>query len=477
MLFFHQMGQDQPLPVPLQLILAAGRSQAQPAARLPGLHQQMHLRVVPQRLVMPDALHGVPDRLPVQDAALAEAHLQPEAVRKLPLQDFQLHLAHELRVDFSLLRRPDHMELGILLLHLAQPLQQGIGIRPLRQYLIVEDRGQQRFFRALQPAQAVPRPGGGRPRHRADLSRLGFLRHSVFLPAVQADLIYLLLSLPHAQQRLHLQASSQDLHPGQPGALGVPGDLEHPGGEFLWIVSRRNIPGHGVQQGFNALHLQGAAEQAGEKLPFAAEPGGLFLRNAALRQEGLHGAFVAYGDLLRRLRRLKIHAAVAEPVLDLPRQRAPVRPGLIHLVDEQDHRHPVGLQQAPEGQGMPLHPVRAADQQHRPVQHAQGSFHFAGKIHVSRGVHQGDLHPPPVQLRLLGKDGDSPLPLLNVRIQEGVPMIHPARLSQPARGIKQRFGQRGFSRVHMGQQPDHQAFFLHGVFLPSRRIYQPGLPA
>ena len=63
----RQVRQNQPLPVTVQQILRAGRSQNQPAARLARLQQQMHLRIVPQGLKVADALHRGGNGLPVAD--------------------------------------------------------------------------------------------------------------------------------------------------------------------------------------------------------------------------------------------------------------------------------------------------------------------------------------------------------------------------------------------------------------------------
>ena len=54
---------------------------------------------------------------------------------------------------------------------------------------------------------------------------------------------------------------------------------------------------------------------------------------------------------------------------------------------------------------------------------------------MSRGVQQGDGHGLQGEHRLLGEDGDAPLPLLGVRIQKGVPVVHPAHAAQLSSGV------------------------------------------
>lgn len=48
---------------------------------------------------MADALHGCGDRFTVENTALAERDLQPEAAAAETLEYLQLHLAHELHAD------------------------------------------------------------------------------------------------------------------------------------------------------------------------------------------------------------------------------------------------------------------------------------------------------------------------------------------------------------------------------------------
>ena len=75
-----QMSQNQPLPVPVQHILAAAAFKDQSAARLPGLQQKMDLRIVAQGLKMAHALHSVPNRLLIYDTARAEFHRHAKAL-------------------------------------------------------------------------------------------------------------------------------------------------------------------------------------------------------------------------------------------------------------------------------------------------------------------------------------------------------------------------------------------------------------
>lgn len=83
---------------------------------------------------------------------------------------------------------------------------------------------------------------------------------------------------------------------------------------------------------------------------------------------------------------------------------------------------------------------------------------------MARGVQQGDLYTGQRQHRLLGKNGDAPLPLQRLRVQKGVLVVHPAQAPQGAALIQQRLRQGGLPRVHVGQYSNDQ---LSHVSTPS----------
>ena len=60
---FLQMGHDQPLPAPVQVVLGTAGGQHQAAALGQGLQQQVDLRIVAQGLVVAHALHRGVDGL------------------------------------------------------------------------------------------------------------------------------------------------------------------------------------------------------------------------------------------------------------------------------------------------------------------------------------------------------------------------------------------------------------------------------
>ena len=144
---------------------------------------------------------------------------------------------------------------------------------------------------------------------------------------------------------------------------------------------------------------------------------------------------------------------------ELGQTARPVGPVQVHLVDKEQGGDLIALQQLPQGLSMALYAVGPADNQNGAVQHLERALHLAGKIHVARGVQQRHLHRGQGKDRLLGEDGDAPLPLQGVGIQEGVLMVHPAQLTQGAAEVEHPLRQGGLTRVHMGQYANHK--FLH----------------
>lgn len=113
---------------------------------------------------MPD--HRLGDGLLIDDAAGAEGHHQAKPLPDQPLQNLQLHLAHQLDVDSRRASFQTDVELGIFLLQLAQLPQGRVGVRSLRQTQLIDKI---RFSTgAVQPLslQGPPPHRPAQPRHR-----------------------------------------------------------------------------------------------------------------------------------------------------------------------------------------------------------------------------------------------------------------------------------------------------------------------
>lgn len=83
---------------------------------------------------------------------------------------------------------------------------------------------------------------------------------------------------------------------------------------------------------------------------------------------------------------------------------------------------------------------------------------------MAGGVHQGDLPVFRLENCLLGENGDAPAAFQLMGVQKGVPVIHPSQ-PPPGAGLKQqRLGQRGLSRIHMGQQSSTTWRLFHFIW-------------
>ena len=94
-------------------------------------------------------------------------------------------------------------------------------------------------------------------------------------------------------------------------------------------------------------------------------------------------------------------------------------------------------EELPEGAAVALDAVRPADDQHGVIQHLQRPLRLGGKVHMAGGVQQRHPGLPQFQHRLLGKNGDAPLPLHGVGVQKGVLMVHPPQTADGSGPVQQ----------------------------------------
>ncbi len=263
-----QMPEDQPLPVQGQRIGRAHRVELQAGAGLRRLHQQVDLGVVPQRLIMPHALDRGGDGLKIDDIALVEGDLQPEALRDQLLQDLHLHRAHQLHADLAQQRVPDQMQRGILLFQHAE-LPVGLrGVGPVgQQQAVFQNRLQGRGLRRRLMAEGHAGHRLRQAGHGADRPGWGLLQERKFAAGVQPQLVRLLLPALAREQLLDTQRAARDLQGGQPRALFVPRDLIDARAEVLSIRGHLHEAAQRVQQRVHALLLQSRTKEARKHLP------------------------------------------------------------------------------------------------------------------------------------------------------------------------------------------------------------------
>ena len=289
------------------------------------------------------------------------------------------------------------------------------------------------------PSAALPSPDK-RPAqtcHGADCPGRRSVSGLKLCPGIDPDLADLFLHLLAVGCRIgnavpDTEPAAGDFEITQPVSLFIRCDLEHPRPELRRIRLFQGIAVQPFQEFIHALQFQRGPEITGDNLPGSHAPCQLFRRNAALFQIGVHpGLFQKRRLLIKAVAAVpgKVHAAAAEPGLELFQDCRPVCPCQVHLVDEKEHRHVVAFQQFPQRLRVRLHPVRAADDQDGVVQHLHGALGLCGKVHVSRRIQQSIRCAAVVNARLVRKNGNAPVPFHGVGVQECSLVIDPSQLA------------------------------------------------
>ena len=325
MLLFFQVGENQPLPVPIQHLLPAVGVKLHPAAPGQRFQLQMHFGVVAEGLVMAHALHRLGDGFLIQYTALAELHRKVKPPFQQALEDFQLDLPHELNVDLAQGLVPDHMELGFLLFQPVEGRQGRVDVRPLGQnHLIIQHRLQHRQFAVPLGPQPLAGPALGQAGDGADPAGAHFLRQGILGPGVEPELVCLfgpgLAPGLAGEEGFHFQGTAGHPKPGQPGPLVVLGDLEHLGAESLPGRGRAGVVFQPRQKRIHPFQLKGRAEPAGEHMPPGDGGDDLLPADFPLFQVAGHQVLIAEGQGLVPGSRIgaEIHKALPQ---------APAQPG------------------------------------------------------------------------------------------------------------------------------------------------------
>ena len=354
------------------------------------------------------------------------------------------------------------------------------------------------FFPAGLRADPLPDPGLCKACHGAHFARHSLLLRLEFAAGIKADLFHLLrtpfLVKAVLQRCFDRQSAAGQLHPCESRAA-VPGDLEDPGSELIAVDRRPDQRIQAPQELADALLPQSRAEYDRKELPAGRQFTDLINSDLFALQVTVHEVIVADRDLLLDLwgidarhevsgmrraaahhagSRHDIHAPRAQFFLDGRHQSLSVGSVLVHLVDKEEYRHIIVVQQAPQNAHLPVHAVRRADHQDRAVQDPQHALHLRGEIHVTRRVLQSIGSPHATDLRgivfgskprLFGENSDPSLFFHIVRIQECVAMVYAARISDRSGDVQERFRKCRFARVHMGQDSQDQVLLYH-IYYP-----------
>ena len=131
-----------------------------------------------------------------------------------------------------------------------------------------------------------------------------------------------------------------------------------------------------------------------------------------------------------------------------------VRPYPVNLVEKDYPGQPGLLQGVEDVLRMGTDPLHRGDHHHGQIQGGQGALHLSGKIHVAGGVDEVHRHALPVSGGGGGTDGDAPLPLHREAVRSRRALIHGAGTAHCPHVVEHLLGQRGFSRVHVGEDAD-----------------------
>ena len=230
------------------------------------------------------------------------------------------------------------------------------------------------------------------------------------------------------------------------------------------VVRRRSVARERREQLVHARELQARAEQTREELSPPDERAHGLVRQRAGVEILLERRFIAQGDLLR-IGICKVHARAAQVCAQVVHKRRTLRTRQIHLRHEHEHRHAVAPQQLPERLRVRLHTVRAADDEHRIIEHLQRALHLGGKVHVPRRVEQCDRRVAERHARLPRKDRDAARTLERVRVHVRIFMVDTAEVADRARAVEQRLGQRRLPGVDVRQDSQNQLLHKHLVNL------------
>ena len=203
---------------------------------------------------------------------------------------------------------------------------------------------------------------------------------------------------------------------------------------------------HGAQKALDAVAGEGRAREGGEDAPLRerlCQPCAPGFEVVIPLDEPIQQRLVPLGHGFDG-GIIHLHAVKAPKVRNVGGQQAAhgveardkVRVHPVALVHENQHRHIVALQQAPDGLRVALHALYAADDQHGEVQHRQHALHLGGEVRVAGGVQQIVSIFAQLHHRLVGEHGDAPLPLHGMQVEEGVAVIHAAQAADCAAAVE-----------------------------------------
>ena len=402
MFLFLQMGQNQPLPVPVQDIFAAVGCKLHPRAPFARFQEEMHLRIMAQRFKVSHPLHRRGDGLLIHNIPFAELDQYAEPLLYKPLKHFCLHFSHELNMNLREPVLPHNMEFRLFLLKLAQIFQHHMRVASIRKlHTVCKNRFQHRKRRSALPADSLSRVRSLKAGNRAHASGFHLGDHLVLCSGVDPDLVH--LSLDSIQRFLHIQTASRHFQIGQTVPLVISGNLIYLGAKLIRIPLLFHVLCDPVQEFLDSRGFQRGAKPAGKYLSLRYTPADQFPADLSALQIFLQHPLITDRQTLKPFlrSRLHVHTALTQLLPELLHKPLPVCILPVHFIHKDKCRNLIPSQKPPERNRMALHAVRRADHQHRTVQHLQNALHLGRKIRMSRCVKKRDIPVLPCENRLL----------------------------------------------------------------------------
>ena len=134
----------------------------------------------------------------------------------------------------------------------------------------------------------------------------------------------------------------------------------------------------------------------------------------------------------------------------------------VDLVREHQERDAQPLHDPDQRAGLGLDALHGRDDEHRTVEHAQGTLDLGHEVGVAGGVDEVDLEVTHGEGDDGRADGDAAAAFDVVGVGHGVAVVDAAEVGADARLVEQALGQRGLAGVDVGDDPEVEGG-LHGV--------------
>ncbi len=471
----HRVREDEPLPVPVELVFRAARAKDDAAPPRPGLHEQVGLRVVAQRLEVADAHRGRAERLFVENPRRAEVDRKPVAVGKKPPHDLELHGAHELQVDLLQALAPRDAEHRVLAGELAQGREHGVGVLVAGEHAVGEHGREHRGLRVGLGAQAVAGAHAREPRDRAEPSRADLPHRLEPRADRHAQLVDLLrpglAGTDDAHDLLGAKRAAGDLEPRDPLAPAPVAHAVHARRELTGPLALLDELRQAVEEPLHAVVLERGAKEDREGAPLRHEPADRPGRERARLKVLVERRVVGHG---RRLAREVIcrHAALRQPRAELGNDPGALLGGAaigqkVGLVHKDERGDAAAREQAPQGLGVALDAVASAHHEQGVVERGERALRLGAEVDVARRVDEHEAHAGVLELGLRAEDRDTAGALHRVGVQMRVAAVHPPERADAPGVVEHGLRERGLARVDVGEYADDR--LLQALLLAVRQ--------